>query len=101
FHARRQATDQESQDSTRRSSPSLRNRRIPRAGVVHRPEIAKSHAQERSTAQKSQNPTRRSGPPLGKSRIPRAGAVHRSGKAESHAREKIYRTRAPVKTFIE
>ena len=63
---------------TRGNIPSLRNRAIPRAGVVHRSEIVQSHAQEHSIARKSRNPTRRSSPPLKNRTIPRVGVVHRS-----------------------
>src|SRR5699024_11679415 len=54
-HAREQSIAREWQNSTRGSSPSLKNRRIPRGGVFHRSEIAELHAVEQSTAQKSRN----------------------------------------------
>src|SRR5699024_2289641 len=68
-------------------SPSLRNRRISRAGTVHRSEMAESHVLENSIAQKSQNSTRRSSPPLRNCIIPRVGRLHRSEIAKSHALE--------------
>src|SRR5699024_12221189 len=83
----KEAIAQKLQNSTRGSGPPLGNSKISRAGVVHRPEIAKSRAQEGSTARKMRNPTRRRAPSLGKCRISRAGTVHRSEKAEFHAQE--------------
>src|SRR5699024_1458868 len=80
-------TARELQILTRGNVPPLGNSEIPRAVMVHRPEIAESHAQESSIARESRNLTRGSSPPLGKCRIPRAGAFHRSGIAESHAQE--------------
>ena len=44
FHAQESSIAQESRNPTRRSSPSLRNRGIPRAGAVQPPENAESHA---------------------------------------------------------
>ena len=63
---------------TRGNIPSLRNRAIPRAGVVHRSEIVQSHAQEHSIARKLRNPKRGSSPSLRNRVFPRAGVVHRS-----------------------
>ena len=61
---------------TRGNIPSLRNRAIPRAGVVHRSEIVQSHAQEHSIARKLRNPTRGSSPSLRNRIIPRVGIIH-------------------------
>ena len=74
------------QNPTRRSRPSLGNRGILRAGVVHRSENAEFRAQERSTAQELRNPTRRSSPSLRNREISRAVMFHRSGIADSYAR---------------
>ena len=70
--------------STRGNIPSLRNRAIPRAGVVHRSEIVQSHAQEHSIARKLRNPTRGSSPSLRNQEIPRAGVIHCPRITKSH-----------------
>src|SRR5699024_9820932 len=69
----------------RRSRPSLRNRKISRAGVLHRSEIALFHARGGSTARKLWYFTRWSRPSLRNRGIPRAGAVQPPENAESHA----------------
>src|SRR5699024_9884161 len=80
-------TARELQILTRGNVPPLGNSEIPRAVMVHRPEIAESHARKRSTARESRNLTRRSSPSLGNWEILRAGVVHRSGIVESRALE--------------
>src|SRR5699024_6590007 len=81
-----QSTAQKSRFSTRGSVPSLVNRGIPRAGVVHRSRIEKFHAREYSTVRELRNSTCGSVLPLGNRGISRAGRVHRSGIVKSHAR---------------
>src|SRR5699024_608400 len=83
----KQSIARKSRFPTRWSGPSPKNRRIPRAGAIHRSETAGSHAQEGSIAQESQDPTRWRAPSPKNRRIPRAGAIHRSETAESHALE--------------
>src|SRR5699024_10291111 len=76
-HAQEMSITRKMLNSTRRSSPPLRNRRNSRAGVVHRSENAEFHAREWSTARELQNPTCGNGPPLGNRRILRAGTSQR------------------------
>src|SRR5699024_11859807 len=61
-HAREPSTALESHNLTRGASLSPRNRRIPRAGSLHRSGIEKSHALEQSTPQQLRISPRR-GPP--------------------------------------
>src|SRR5699024_11352520 len=75
YHTQKWAISQVLRIPTRGSSPPLRNCGIPRAGVVHRSGIAKSHARERSIARESCNPTRGNSPSLRNREIPRAGHI--------------------------
>src|SRR5699024_7148276 len=90
FHAAESSIAREWQNSTRWSIPSLGNRKISRAGIVHCSGNVEFHARESSTAQESQNPTRWGVPSPRNSRISRAVEVHRSKIAYSHALSFIF-----------